>query len=317
MSEYRLVMKGVVKTFPGVKALDHAQLELRPGKVMALMGENGAGKSTLMKCMFGIYKMDEGEIEYEGEKVNIPTPLDALNRGIAMVHQELQPIPARTVAQNIWLGRQFYTYMNLLIEWNKKINLTAIVEEKDIIIKHFLDSLTISKYINSNQKIMDIGTGAGFPGIPLKIFQENINMNLVDSLNKRITFLNEVVNKIELKNIVAIHSRAEDLAKIEEHREKYDIVVSRAVAKLNTLLEYMMPFIKVGGTCICMKGSNIEELEESKKAIEILGGKLEKVDEIVLPNTDIKRNNIIIKKIKNTPKEYPRKAGIPTKNPII
>lgn len=114
---------------------------------------------------------------------------------------------------------QFYTYMNLLIEWNKKINLTAIVEEKDIIIKHFLDSLTISKYINSNQKIMDIGTGAGFPGIPLKIVQENINMNLVDSLNKRITFLNEVVNKIELKNIVAIHSRAEDLAKIEEHRE--------------------------------------------------------------------------------------------------
>lgn len=212
---------------------------------------------------------------------------------------------------------QFYTYMNLLIEWNKKINLTAIVEEKDIIIKHFLDSLTISKYINSNQKIMDIGTGAGFPGIPLKIVQENINMNLIDSLNKRITFLNEVVNKIELKNIVAIHSRAEDLAKIEEHREKYDIVVSRAVAKLNTLLEYMMPFIKVGGTCICMKGSNIEELEESKKAIEILGGKLEKVDEIVLLNTDIKRNNIIIKKIKNTPKEYPRKAGIPMKNPII
>ena len=104
MSEYRLVMKGVVKTFPGVKALDHAQLELRPGKVMALMGENGAGKSTLMKCMFGIYKMDEGEIEYEGEKVTITTPLDALNRGIAMVHQELQPIPARTVAENIWLG---------------------------------------------------------------------------------------------------------------------------------------------------------------------------------------------------------------------
>ena len=105
MSEYRLVMKGVVKTFPGVKALDHAQLELRPGKVMALMGENGAGKSTLMKCMFGIYKMDEGEIEYEGQKVTIPTPLDALDRGIAMVHQELQPIPARTVAENIWLGR--------------------------------------------------------------------------------------------------------------------------------------------------------------------------------------------------------------------
>lgn len=212
---------------------------------------------------------------------------------------------------------QFYTYMNLLIEWNKKMNLTAIVEENDIIIKHFLDSLTISKYINSNHKIMDIGTGAGFPGIPLKIVYESININLVDSLNKRIIFLNEVINTIDLKNISAIHSRAEDLARVEEHREKYDIVVSRAVAKLNILLEYMMPFVKVGGTCICMKGSNIDELEEAKKAINVLGGKIEKVEEIILPNTDIKRNNIIIKKINNIPKEYPRKAGIPTKSPIL
>lgn len=213
--------------------------------------------------------------------------------------------------------KQFYTYMNLLIEWNNKINLTAIVDEKEIINKHFTDSLTISKYISEKDKVMDIGTGAGFPGIPLKIINENINMDLVDSLNKRIIFLNEVINTLELKGINAIHSRAEDLARMKEHREEYDVVVSRAVARLNVLLEYMMPFVKLGGTCICMKGSNIEEVDEAKKAIEIFGGKIEKIEEITLPNSDIKRNNIIIKKIRNIPKEYPRKAGIPAKSPII
>ena len=212
---------------------------------------------------------------------------------------------------------QFYTYMNLLIEWNKKINLTAIVEEKDIIIKHFLDSLTISKYINSNQKIMDIGTGAGFPGIPLKIVQENINMNLIDSLNKRITFLNEVVNKIELKNIVAIHSRAEDLAKIEEHREKYDIATARAVAGLPILMEFCVPFVKVGGYFVCLKGPNANlELEESKAAMDVLGVEfIEKIN-IELPESDLNHNILVFKKVKNTPDKYPRKAGKPAKSPI-
>lgn len=213
--------------------------------------------------------------------------------------------------------KQFYIYMNLLIEWNKKMNLTAITEESEIIRKHFIDSLIVSKYLRANEKVMDIGTGAGFPGIPLKIANENLNMDLVDSLNKRITFLNEVINNLDMKNIKAIHSRAEDLARIEEYRERYDVVVSRAVAKLNVLLEYMMPFVKIGGICICMKGSNIDELEEAKKAIDVLGGKIEKIEEINLPNTDIKRNNIIIKKVKNISNEYPRKAGIPAKNPII
>lgn len=213
--------------------------------------------------------------------------------------------------------KQFYIYMNLLIEWNKKMNLTAITEESEIITKHFIDSLIVSKYFKANEKVMDIGTGAGFPGIPLKIANENLNMDLVDSLNKRITFLNEVINNLDIKNIKAIHSRAEDLARIEEYRERYDVVVSRAVAKLNVLLEYMMPFVKIGGICICMKGSNIDELEEAKKAIDVLGGKIEKIEEINLPNTDIKRNNIIIKKVKNISNEYPRKAGIPAKNPII
>ena len=189
--------------------------------------------------------------------------------------------------------KQFYIYMNLLIEWNKKMNLTAITEESEIIRKHFIDSLIVSKYLRANEKVMDIGSGAGFPGIPLKIANENLNMDLVDSLNKRITFLNEVINNLDMKNIKAIHSRAEDLARIEEYRERYDVVVSRAVAKLNVLLEYMMPFVKIGGICICMKGSNIDELEEAKKAIDVLGGKIEKIEEINLPNTDIKRNNIM------------------------
>lgn len=214
-------------------------------------------------------------------------------------------------------AKQFYTYMNLLIEWNKKINLTAITEENEIVTKHFVDSLIISKYLQESKNVMDIGTGAGFPGVPLKIINNDINMELLDSLNKRIIFLNEVIIQLELRNINAIHSRAEDLARINKYREKYDVVVSRAVARLNILLEYMIPFVKVGGICICMKGSNIDELEEAKKAINILGGKIEKIEEISLPDTDIKRNNIIIKKIKNTPDEYPRKAGIPTKNPII
>lgn len=214
-------------------------------------------------------------------------------------------------------AKQFYTYMNLLVEWNKKINLTAITEANEIVTKHFVDSLIISKYLQESKNVMDIGTGAGFPGIPLKIINKDINMDLVDSLNKRIIFLNEVIAQLGLININSIHSRAEDLARISKYREKYDVVVSRAVARLNILLEYMMPFVKVGGICICMKGSNIDELEEAKKAIDILGGKIEKIEEISIPDTDIKRNNIIIKKIKNTTNEYPRKAGIPTKNPII
>ena len=211
---------------------------------------------------------------------------------------------------------KLYEYMKLLIEWNKKINLTAITEEKDIILKHFIDSLTIEKFCK-NGKVIDIGTGAGFPGIPIKIWNKDTEITLLDSLNKRIMFLNEVINKLELKNIIAIHDRAENLATNEKHREQYDVVVSRAVAPMNILLEYMLPYVKVGGKCICMKGSNIKELGEAKKAIDILGGKLIKIEEFCLSDTDIKRNNIIIEKVKVTPKKYPRKAGMPSKEPIV
>lgn len=212
---------------------------------------------------------------------------------------------------------KFYRYMNLLIEWNKKVNLTAIIEPKEIILKHFIDSLTISKHIKNNSNIIDIGTGAGFPGIPLKIYNPTLKITLLDSLNKRITFLNEVIQELELKDIEAIHGRIEDIAQEKQYREKYDIVTSRAVASLNILSEYMIPFNKTGGKSICMKGAEVEEeLEDAKNAIKTLGGKIEKVEEFKLANEDIKRNIIIIKKEKNTPNKYPRKAGTPTKNPL-
>jgi 16S rRNA (guanine527-N7)-methyltransferase len=213
---------------------------------------------------------------------------------------------------------QFHKYMDLLIEWNKKINLTAIVEPEEIILKHFIDSVTISKYINQDDKTIDIGTGAGFPGIPLKIIRPELKIELLDSLNKRINFLNIVVDELKLKNIECIHSRVEEFAKNKKNREKYDIVTSRAVANLNVLVEYMIPLIKIGGRCICMKGPNIEEeIAKSQNAIKILGGEIEKVEEFTLPETDIKRTIIIIKKVKNTPSKYPRKPGAPSKEPIM
>lgn len=213
-------------------------------------------------------------------------------------------------------AKQFYKYMELLLEWNEKMNLTAITDPEEVILKHFIDSLTIIPYLKEADTVLDIGTGAGFPGIPLKILEENKKFTLLDSLNKRIIFLQTVINELELKNIRAIHGRAEEF--VNKEREAYDIVTSRAVARLNVLLEYMLPFVKVGGRCICMKSFEIEEeLKEAKKAIEILGGEIEKIDEITLPNTDIKRKIVVIKKVKNTPSKYPRKAGTPAKEPII
>lgn len=213
---------------------------------------------------------------------------------------------------------QFYKYMELLLEWNEKINLTAITEPNDIILKHFIDSITINKYIEQSNSIMDIGTGAGFPGIPLKIMNQNKKITLVDSLNKRINFLNEVCKEISLENIQCIHARAEELANDLKYRENFETVVSRAVARLNVLIEYMLPFVKKGGLCICMKGPNIDgELEEAKNAIKVLGGKIKSVESFFLPDSDIERNVIIIEKVTETPKKYPRKAGLPSKQPII
>ena len=212
---------------------------------------------------------------------------------------------------------QFEKYMRLLVEWNEKVNLTAITEHDDIILKHFVDSLTIEKYINNGASVIDVGTGAGFPGIPLKIYNESLDVTLLDSLNKRINFLNEVIKELDLEKIKTIHLRAEDGGKDEMLREKFDVATSRAVANLSTLSEYLLPFVKVGGEAICMKGPNVEdELKDAKKAIKILGGEVEKNEKIVLPNSDIERNIIIIKKVKPTPKSFPRKAGTPSKAPI-
>ena len=214
-------------------------------------------------------------------------------------------------------NKQFFDYMNLLIEKNKVMNLTGITDPKEIILKHFVDSLTTLQYINENDTVIDIGTGAGFPGIPLKIAKETLEITLLDSLNKRINFLNEVIEKDNLKKIETIHGRAEDYGQNIESRECYDIAVSRAVAPLNILLEYMLPFVKVGGECICMKGSNCdEEIEIAKNAITILGGKVEKIEKFSLPNSDNNRTILIIKKLKKTGRQYPRNAGIPTKNPL-
>ena len=213
--------------------------------------------------------------------------------------------------------KQFYNYMNLLIEWNKKINLTAITEPNEIILKHFVDSLTISKYISDGTRVVDVGTGAGFPGIPLKIYRQDIEITLLDSLQKRINFLDEVIRELNLEKIETIHSRVEDFGKDKRYREKFDIATSRAVANLATLSEFLLPLVKVGGKVISMKGSLIEEeLENSKNAIKILGGKIERVDEFDLPNSDISRNIVLINKIKETPNKYPRKAGEPSKKPL-
>lgn len=212
---------------------------------------------------------------------------------------------------------KFDKYMQLLLEWNEKINLTAIIEPDEVKIKHFLDSLTVLEYINDEDKVIDIGTGAGFPGIPLKIMKPDAKITLLDSLNKRINFLNLVIEELGLKNIEAIHGRAEEFARNKLYREKYDVAVSRAVANLSTLTEYMLPFVKVGGRCICMKGANLkEELDKAKNAIQELGGKIEIIDNFYLSNNDNERNILIIKKIKETKSKYPRKAGIPSKEPL-
>lgn len=211
----------------------------------------------------------------------------------------------------------FFKYMNLLLEWNEKINLTAITDVDDIILKHFIDSMTVLKYIEKDKSIIDVGTGAGFPGIPIAIMREDVKITLLDSLNKRINFLNEVCSELKINNIETIHGRAEEAGQNKQYREKYDIAVSRAVANMTTLSEYLIPFVKVGGICICMKGSEIDhELEQAKFAIKELGGKIEKVEKFNLPDSDIERNIVIIKKIKPTPNRYPRKAGMPSKMPI-
>lgn len=214
---------------------------------------------------------------------------------------------------------QFIAYYEILIEWNSFMNLTAITEFDQVIKKHFLDSLSLVKAydLSKESSIVDIGTGAGFPGVPLKIAFPHLKITLLDSLNKRIKFLNEVKDKLALANLETLHGRAEDFAKPEKLREKYDLCVSRAVANLSTLSELCLPYVKVGGRFISYKSEKIkEESIAAKKAIGILGGEVEKQVEFTFSDEELYRNLFIIKKIKSTPKKYPRKAGLPGKEPI-
>lgn len=214
---------------------------------------------------------------------------------------------------------QFNLFQKLLKEWNEFMNLTGITEYEEVVIKHYVDSLAVNCVYDfkSEDKVLDLGTGAGFPGLPLKIMYPDTDFTLLDSLNKRIKFLDEVINQNNIKKITTLHGRAEDYARDKNLREQFDVCVSRAVANLSTLSEYCLPFVKVGGVFISYKAGNVsQEVESSKNAIRLLGGEILTIKEMVLPDTDIERTFVVIKKLTTTNKKYPRKAGQPGKEPL-
>lgn len=214
---------------------------------------------------------------------------------------------------------KFIKYKDLIKEWNDNVNLTAITEDEEIIKKHFLDCIKIFTFepLKEMKKIIDVGTGAGFPGIPMMILKPDINMTLLDSLNKRLNFLNEVKSDLKLDNISTLHGRAEDYGKDKKYREQYDAAVSRAVANLAVLSEYCIPYVKVDGYFVALKGPSVEdEINDGKNAIKKLGGKIEDIIEVHIEDSNLKHNLVVIRKIMSTPNEYPRKAGTASKKPI-
>lgn len=235
--------------------------------------------------------------------------VENLKRKINMLHIEISDEQLQ----------QYVTYYEMLIEKNKVMNLTAITEYDEVIDKHFIDSLCIVKCVDMNkvENLIDVGTGAGFPGIPLKIAFPHLKITLLDSLNKRINFLNEVVNALKLENVTTCHGRAEDFGHLAEFREKYDVCTSRAVANLSTLSEYCLPFVNIGGQFISYKSGTVDsELENSRNAVKILGGEIGDVCSYMLPETEFSRTLIPVNKKKVMARKYPRKAGTPSKEPL-
>lgn len=231
----------------------------------------------------------------------------------------IKALAAKGITLNETQMKQFDTYFKLLVEWNEKINLTAITEKKEVYLKHFYDSISASFYydFNQNLSLCDIGAGAGFPSIPLKICFPNLKITIVDSLKKRITFLEILVGELGLENVNLVHSRAEDFGQNKLYRETFDLVTARAVARTSVLSEYCLPACKLNGIFIALKGSNVtEELSDAKNAISILGAELVDSVTFTLPIEESERSIVIIKKTKKTPKKYPRKAGLPTKQPL-
>ncbi len=216
---------------------------------------------------------------------------------------------------------QFATYYNKLIEFNKKVNLTRITDEDEVYLKHFFDSITplleFPDLFKGEKTLCDVGAGAGFPSLPIKILCPNLRITIVDSLGKRLKFLDELVNDLDLDEVTLVHSRAEDAGHNKNLREKFDLVTGRAVARMSVLSEYCLPLTKVNGDLVALKGPKAQdELAEAKHAIEVLGGEVEDVKELTLPDTDDERTLIIVKKVKTTPKKYPRQAGTPNKKPL-
>ncbi len=214
---------------------------------------------------------------------------------------------------------QFDTYYRVLVEWNEKMNLTAITDEQEVYLKHFYDSITAAFYVNFDQplNVCDVGAGAGFPSLPLKIVYPSLKVTIVDSLNKRITFLNHLANQLGLENVEFIHDRAETFGKNKRYRETFDVVTARAGARMSVLSELCLPLVKVGGDMIALKAAQFKEEEtDARKAVQLLGGQWEKVHTFYLPEEESERNIAIINKVKPTPKPYPRKPGTPNKSPI-
>ncbi|MED3570944.1 16S rRNA (guanine(527)-N(7))-methyltransferase RsmG [Cytobacillus praedii] len=235
------------------------------------------------------------------------------------IEQFIEMLSAKGISLSPQQIQQYETYYSTLVEWNEKMNLTAITDKHEVYLKHFYDSITAAFYFDFKQPIhiCDVGAGAGFPSLPIKIAFPELHVTIVDSLNKRIGFLEHLSNQLGLKNVQFIHDRAETFGQKKEHRETYDVVTARAVARLSVLSELCLPLVKVGGTFVAMKGASAkEELEAGKKAIAVLGGKLEQVYSFTLPQEESERNILIIKKEKYTPKKYPRKPGTPNKTPI-